>query len=120
MIQERPRRHARTPAAAAAEPGLEADQRRLDGEAVRAVLETAGQEYHRAHWRTSWPAGLSDREVEVLRLVARGDSLRQVAPRLTISPKTSDHHVQHSYAKIGVSRCAAAAMFAMDHQLLPR
>jgi DNA-binding NarL/FixJ family response regulator len=64
------------------------------------------------------PAGLSDREVEVLRLVARGLSNREVADRLTVSRRTVEHHVQHIYDKIGVSSRAAAALFAMEHDLL--
>ncbi|WP_276319893.1 response regulator transcription factor [Egibacter rhizosphaerae] len=69
-------------------------------------------------WRDRRPAGLSDREVEVLRLVARGLSNREVAERLVISPRTAEHHVQHAYAKIGVSTRAAAGLFAMEHGLL--
>jgi DNA-binding NarL/FixJ family response regulator len=65
-----------------------------------------------------WPAGLSDREVEVLRLVAHGLSNRQIADTLVISPRTAEHHVQHLYTKIGASTRAAAAMFAMEHGLL--
>ena len=65
-----------------------------------------------------WPAGLSDREVEVLRLVAGGLSNRQIAEALFISPRTAEHHVQHVYTKIGVSTRAAAAMFAMRHGLV--
>jgi DNA-binding NarL/FixJ family response regulator len=68
--------------------------------------------------RTSWPAGLSDREVDVIRLVARGLTNRGIAERLVISSRTAEHHVQHIYAKIGASTRAAAAMFAMEHGLL--
>jgi DNA-binding NarL/FixJ family response regulator len=68
--------------------------------------------------RTRWPEGLSDREVEVLRLVARGLSNREVAEELVVSRRTAEHHVQHIYAKIGVSTRAAAALFAMEHGLL--
>ena len=55
------------------------------------------------------PAGLSEREVEVLRAVARGLSNREIAERFAISPRTAEHHVQHIYDKIGVSSRAAAA-----------
>ena len=82
----------------------------------RAVLQAAGGRPSRS--RSLWPAGLSDREVEVLRLVARGLSNRQIAGTLVISPRTAEHHVQHVYTKIGVSTRAAAAMFAMEHGLL--
>ena len=68
--------------------------------------------------RGTLPAGLSDREVEVLRLVARGLSNRQIGEYFTISPRTSEHHVQHIYTKLGVSSRAAAAVFAMEHDLL--
>jgi DNA-binding NarL/FixJ family response regulator len=80
------------------------------------VIEAAGQPSPKV--RTVWPAGLSDREVEVLRLVARGLSNRAIAGRLYISPRTAEHHVQHMYTKIGGSGRAAAAMFAMAHGLL--
>ena len=97
--------------AAATNLGL---QGRLDAEAVRAVLEAAGH----PPARLTWPAGLSDREVQVLRLLTRGYSNREMARLLWISPKTTGHHVQHIYAKIGVSTRAAAAMFAMEHDLI--
>jgi DNA-binding CsgD family transcriptional regulator len=54
----------------------------------------------------------------VLRLIARGASYKEVAVRLFISPKTAEHHVGHIYSKIGVSSRAAAALFAMEHNLL--
>jgi HD-GYP domain-containing protein (c-di-GMP phosphodiesterase class II)/DNA-binding CsgD family transcriptional regulator len=88
----------------------------LDPECARAVLEAAGSP--RSGPRASWPAGLSDREVEVLRLMATGSSNRAIAESLVISPRTAEHHVQHIYGKIGVSTRAAAAMFAMQHGLL--
>lgn len=94
----------------------EANAARLDLECARAVLEVAGQRSPRA--RGTWPAGLSDREVEVLRLVARGRSNRAIAEELFISPRTVDHHVQHIYGKIGLSTRAGAALFSMEHGLL--
>lgn len=118
MTQERPYRAARAPAAAASELTGEVARGRLDGDAVGAVLGVVGQEYRPVRRRAVWPAGLSDREVEVLRLVARGASNREMAKQLSISPKTADHHVQHIYTKIDVSTRAAAAMFAMEHRLL--
>jgi HD-GYP domain-containing protein (c-di-GMP phosphodiesterase class II) len=114
MTQERAHRPALTPEAAAEQLSFEAARGRLDAEAVRAVLETVGHPPP----RLTWPAGLSDREVEVLRLVARGHSNREIGRLLWISPKTAGHHVQHIYAKIGVSTRAAAAMFAMEHDLI--
>jgi DNA-binding NarL/FixJ family response regulator len=114
MTQERPHRAALAPDAAAEQLNSEATQGRLDAEAVRAVLEAAGHPTA----RLTWPAGLSDREVQVLRLVTRGYSNREMARLLWISPKTAGHHIQHIYAKIGVSTRAAAAMFAMEHDLI--
>ena len=64
------------------------------------------------------PAGLTQREVEVLRLVARGLSTREIANELVISPKTAANHVEHIYTKIGVSNRARAALFAMRHGLM--
>jgi DNA-binding NarL/FixJ family response regulator len=61
---------------------------------------------------------LTDREIEVLRLVAQGRSNREVAELLVVSPKTVDHHVQHIYDKIGVSTRVGATLFAMRHDLL--
>src|SRR5215469_12388677 len=89
---------------------------RLDGAAVDAVLEAAG---HRLPRRREALAGLTAREVEVLILLARGLSNRQIAERLVITPKTAGNHVEHIYAKIGASSRAAAAMFAVQHGLLP-
>jgi HD-GYP domain-containing protein (c-di-GMP phosphodiesterase class II) len=116
MTQERPHRPALSPEGAAQQLSAEADAGRLDGDAVRCVLSAAG--YQRPRQHRVWPAGLSEREVEVLRLIARGASYKAVADRLFISPKTAEHHVAHIYIKIGVSSRAAAALFAMEHSLL--
>jgi HD-GYP domain-containing protein (c-di-GMP phosphodiesterase class II) len=115
MTQERPHRPAFSSQEAAKELAAEADCGRLDGDAVRCVLAAAG---HGHGQRRARPAGLSEREVEVLRLIARGASYKDVAERLSISPKTAEHHVGHIYAKSGVSSRAAAALFAMEHHLL--
>jgi len=64
------------------------------------------------------PAGLTKREVEVLRLAARGLTTQQIADELFISPKTTDHHIQHVYTKIGVSTRAAAALWAMQNGIV--
>ncbi|MGH2476432.1 MAG: HD domain-containing phosphohydrolase [Candidatus Limnocylindrales bacterium] len=89
---------------------------RLDEAAVEAVLAGAG---HKATTRrTQQPAGLSEREIEVLRALADGLTNRAIAERCAISPRTAEHHVQHIYDKIGASSRAAAALFAMQHDLL--
>ncbi|GAA2146603.1 HD domain-containing protein [Nocardioides koreensis] len=114
--EHRPHRQARSPEEAAGHVMREAAAGGLDADCVAAVVDAAGQERPRV--RRQWPAGLSDREVEVLRLVARGLSNHQIAARLVISRRTAEHHVQHIYAKIGHSTRAAAILFAMEHDLL--
>jgi HD-GYP domain-containing protein (c-di-GMP phosphodiesterase class II) len=114
-IEPRPHRPARQPDQAAAELREEARQGRLDADAVAAVLAVVG---HGRSGRRSWPGGLSDREVEVLRLLAAGCSVPQIARRLVIAHKTADHHVQHIYTKLGISTRAAAALYAMEHDLI--
>jgi putative nucleotidyltransferase with HDIG domain len=116
LTEARAYRPAHAAADAAKLTAAEASAKRLDGDAVDAVLAAAG---HRAkRTRGAWPAGLSDREVEVLRLVARGRSNKEVAGALDISAKTVQHHVMHIYCKIGVSTRAGAAVFAIEHDLL--
>jgi DNA-binding NarL/FixJ family response regulator len=88
---------------------------RLDNRAVDAVLEVAGEAPLKV--RQGHPAGLSDREVEVLRLVAYGFSNPDIARKLVISRRTAEHHVQHIYAKVGVRSRPALALFAMEHDL---
>jgi HD-GYP domain-containing protein (c-di-GMP phosphodiesterase class II) len=113
MTEPRPHRAALSPGQAAEALGREAGAGRLDPDAVTAVLEAAGQRVP----RIERPAGLTEREAEVIALLARGLQTKQVARRLGISVKTADRHVQNAYAKIGVSTRAAAALFAMQHGL---
>ena len=114
MIEPRPHREPIAPERAAAILGEEADAGRLDADAVTAVLEAAGQ---RAP-RLERPAGLTEREAEVVAMLARGLQTKQVARALGISVKTADHHIQNAYRKIGVSTRAAATLFAMEHGLV--
>ena len=115
LIEDRPHRPARSAEEAAAEVRAEVAARRLDGDAADAVLQAAG---HRVRRRRERPAGLTAREVEVLRLVARGLSNKEIADQLVISPKTAGTHVEHIYTKIGVSNRAQASLFAMKHGLM--
>jgi HD-GYP domain-containing protein (c-di-GMP phosphodiesterase class II) len=116
MCEPRPHREARSSEEAAAELRSEVKAGRYDGEAVEAVLAAAG---HRVFLRREGPAGLTAREVEVLKLLARGLSNKEIAERLFISPKTVANHVEHIYVKIDASNRAAASLFTMQHGLLP-
>jgi DNA-binding NarL/FixJ family response regulator len=115
MTELRPHRPARSPGDAAAELRAEVAAGRIDGDAADAVLRAAG---HGVKRRREWPAELTTREVEVLRLVACGYSNREIANQLTISHKTAGNHVEHIYMKIGVSNRARASLFAMKHGLM--
>ena len=116
MREPRPHRPARSAGEAVTEMRAEVRAGRLDGAAAGAVLEAAG---HRVPRRREGLAGLTAREVEVLVLLARGLSNKQIAERLVITPKTASNHIEHIYAKISASSRAAAAMFAVQHGLLP-
>ena len=114
MREPRPYRDALSATAAADELSRDAAAGRLAPEATNAVLVAAGQP--RRPMRR--PAGLSERECQVLGLLARGLATKQVASRLGISPKTCDHHIQRVYAKAGVSTRAGATLFALEHGLV--
>ncbi|HEX2105413.1 MAG TPA: LuxR C-terminal-related transcriptional regulator, partial [Solirubrobacteraceae bacterium] len=115
MTHDRPHRAALEPRAAREALGGMVRGRTLDGRAVDAVLQAAGAAPLRTRQRH--PAGLTDREVDVLRLVAQGRTARQIAATLVITEKTAAHHIEHIYAKTGVSSRAGAALFAMRHDL---
>lgn len=115
LTELRPHRRARSSDEAAAHLRTEVTARRLDADAVAAVLRTAG---HRVGKRREWPSDLTTREIEVLRLVTRGYSNREIAERLQITRKTAGNHVEHIYTKIGVTNRARAAFFAMKHGLM--
>jgi HD-GYP domain-containing protein (c-di-GMP phosphodiesterase class II) len=115
LCAARPHRPAMSPAQRADALESEAAAGRLDGAAVDAVLSAAG---HRAPRRRVQVAGLTPREIEVLALVARGRSNREIAAALGISARTVSTHVEHVYTKAGVSTRGAAAMFAMRHRLV--
>ncbi len=114
-LERRPHRAERTPQVAASMLRSMVRAGRLDGGAVDAVLRAAG--HHRGD-RREWPAGLTAREVQVLRLLSRGLSNREIAEELVISRKTAGNHIEHIYAKIGVSNRALASLYATRHGLL--
>ena len=115
MTEPRPHRPARAPEQAAAVVRAEVRRGRLDPEAAEGVLAAAG---HQTRRRQQGPAGLTAREIEVLRLIARGYSSKQIAEELVISRKTARNHVQHIYAKAGVCNRAQASLFAVRHGLM--
>ncbi len=114
MCEPRSHRDRLSPQQAAQAVADEASAGRLDADAVTAVIEAAGQPSP----RLERPAGLTEREAEVVAMLARGLQTKQVARELGISVKTADRHVQNAYGKIGVSTRAAATLFAMQHGLV--
>ncbi len=115
LTSERPHREALSADDAAKELRQQARAGRLEGNSVDAVLTAVG---HGPQKRPSSPGALTPREVEVLQLIAIGHTTIQVARTLGISPKTTDHHIQHIYAKIGASNRSIATLFAMQHGLV--
>jgi HD-GYP domain-containing protein (c-di-GMP phosphodiesterase class II) len=115
LTEARPYRPPRSAADAAAELRAGVSSGRLDGAAVDAVLRAAG---HRVRRRREWPAGLTAREVEIVRLLVRGLTARAIAGQLVISPKTASSHIEHIYAKTGVSNRAQLSLFALKHGLM--
>ncbi len=116
LIEPRPHRPALAREVAAAELRGEVRSGRLDGLAVEAVLEAAG--HPPRSLPSPLPGGLTEREVEVLRLIAQSGSKKAVAAQLHIAPATVDHHVRHIYEKLGVATRAGAAIFALQHGLI--
>ncbi|MGH8913800.1 MAG: HD domain-containing phosphohydrolase [Acidimicrobiia bacterium] len=112
--EPRPYREALSPEKATEALATKAKQGGLDPDMVMAVAEAAGQ----PRPAIERPAGLTDREVEVIGLLARGMQTKQIARALDISTKTADRHIQNSYRKIGVSSRAAATLFASEHGLI--
>jgi HD-GYP domain-containing protein (c-di-GMP phosphodiesterase class II) len=116
MTEERPHRPPLAAAVAASHLAAEVSVGRLDREAVGAVLEASGQKSRRT--RSTWPARLTDREVEVLRLLSRGRSQKEIAESLYISESTVHSHVLHVYEKTSVRTRAGIALFAMENDLI--
>ena len=116
MREPRPYRPALSAGAAAAQVRADVRAGRLDAEISEALLSAAG---HQVRRRRQGVAGLTAREIEVLRLLARGLSTKAIAEQLVITPKTAGKHVEHIYSKIDASSRTAAALFAIRHGLLP-
>lgn len=115
MVEPRPHREPRTPEQAAARLRDEVKAGRIDSASAEAVLGAAG---HRSTMRRERPAGLTAREVEVLKLLARGLTNREIAEELVISRRTAGSHIEHIYTKTGATNRATAGLFAMTHGLM--
>ena len=116
MTEPRPHRPALSAPPGRGRAARRASRRsQFDADAAEAVLRAAG---HAVGRRRTLPAGLTAREVEVLRLLVRGLSNKEIAQELVISRRTAGAHVEHIYAKLGVSNRARASLFAMKHGLM--
>ena len=79
------------------------------------MLAVSGVPNGRRH--THGPTGLTRREAQILALVARGQTNRQIGRSLGVAQKTVGNHIQHIYSKAGVRTRAAAARFALERGL---
>jgi len=116
MCEPRPYRPALDQATVQAELLHDAREGRLDAEAVDLVLGAVGHRPKQV--ARNLPAGLTERELEVLRVLVRGQSNQAIAERLGISARTVGHHIQHVYEKAGVRSRAAATVWAFEHNLI--
>jgi HD-GYP domain-containing protein (c-di-GMP phosphodiesterase class II) len=92
----------------------------LDGDIVAAIRRSLGAlPITSPAAGKNWPAGLTSREVEVLRLASRGMTRKQIGEALSITENTARHHLEHIYTKTGTSTRVAVTLFAMEHDLLP-
>ncbi len=114
LREPRPHRAAHDPERAARIVVDEANAGRLDRAAVNAILAAAGHREARA----GLPCGLTERELDVLRLLVRGLTDKEIAQALGISHRTVHHHNQSLFSKIGVVTRGAAALFAIEKNLL--
>ncbi|MFQ6027770.1 MAG: LuxR C-terminal-related transcriptional regulator [Dehalococcoidia bacterium] len=91
---------------------------------MRPLTERVQSRLEGIEWSASaapaYPDGLTQREVEVLNLVAQGKSNREIGVELVISESTARRHVSNIYDKIGVSNRAEATRYALEQQLLSR
>lgn len=118
LTSARPQRAALSADAAAAQLRNEGVGGKLDPEAVEAVLAAAGHGGQARRRGGSARTALTAREIAVLRLLARGLTNKEIAQALDISSKTAGHHVEHIFSKAHVTTRAAAALYAMQNDLL--
>jgi DNA-binding NarL/FixJ family response regulator len=97
----------------------EAAEREL--EAAQTVFEELGADLDAKavsdQRRSALPKGLTEREVEVLALVAAGNTNRQIADELFLSQKTVARHLSNIFTKLDVTSRTAAAWFAFENGL---
>jgi HD-GYP domain-containing protein (c-di-GMP phosphodiesterase class II) len=115
MSEERPYRPALGPEVIARELVAEAAAGRLDAKAVDAVLASLGLPNRTAR---AEPHGLSERELEVAQLLARGKSNKEIGAQLHISPRTVQVHVGRIFEKLQVRSRAGAAIWLIQHDLV--
>ena len=118
MSEDRAWRPALKPDEVARQLQREVAARRLDSRAVEAMLLAAGQPKQKGRSSHGWPAGLTDREVDVLRAIARGLANKQIAGELHVSQATVHTHVINLYGKIGAKTRTGATLFALEHDLV--
>lgn len=116
LNEDRPHRRKRSLEEAASLMREEVRAGRLDGRAADAVCAAGGA--HVPRLRGELPLGLSEREAEVLALLARGLSNKEIGTSLFISARTAGNHIAHIYEKTGVQTRAAAALFAVTRGLV--
>ncbi|MBM2810108.1 MAG: C-di-GMP phosphodiesterase class [Chloroflexi bacterium] len=95
-----------------------ADGAGLDQDVLEKLVAEVRAPDLRAPSQGGWPAGLTEREVEVLRLLGKGVSRKEVAKTLVISDATVRHHLEHIYGKIGARTQVGAVLFALENGLL--
>ena len=103
------------PGAAAEALLAEVSAGRMPRDAARLVLDSAG--HRREASQSALPDGLTTREAEVLRQLAHGLSTKEIARKLSVSPKTVDNQTQSIYRKIGTKSRTAAALYAMENAI---
>jgi HD-GYP domain-containing protein (c-di-GMP phosphodiesterase class II)/DNA-binding CsgD family transcriptional regulator len=113
--EERPHRPALDDHRAAKEMRSLVESGALDGRAAQAVLEARGVARGR---KGVWPGGLSDREVEVVRLVSVGRTNKDIGKLLGMSARTAQRHVMNVYDKLGLESRAGLALYALERGLL--
>jgi HD-GYP domain-containing protein (c-di-GMP phosphodiesterase class II) len=115
LARTAPKGSTHAPREAATRLRAEASAGKFDAEVVEAVIGGAGGP---AKARRAYPDRLTAREIEVLTLLAHGQSSKAIAETMVVSPRTVGHHIAHIYDKIGVTTRAGATLYAMRAGLL--